>query len=72
VFALVTLLILAVPAGAIAFFAVCYGTVVTAAAANTNIDTSIRLGTWLGAVAALGVTGGIIYFAIRGICKSQR
>jgi hypothetical protein len=63
VLALVALLILAIPAGALAFFAVCLGTV----AASSNLDVGMSLGMFLGGCAWVGVSGSIIYFAVRAM-----
>jgi hypothetical protein len=52
---------LALPAGAIAFYAVC----VAAFAVSPTLDVGLNLGFWLGGLAWISVSGGIIYFAVR-------
>ena len=66
--ALVLLILFSIPAGMVAFFAVCAATI---AIGNAN-EVAVQAGFLMGGIVGAGVFGGGIYLAIRVYQKSKR
>jgi hypothetical protein len=66
--ALVLIILLSIPAGAIAFFAVCLGSFVVGGAN----DSSLAVDLVLGGIGGVGILGGGIYWATRVYQRSKQ